>query len=257
MKYDYLRLLESKKIRPNFWCSEEYFDKAGFKEIRGGATSRPSVTIEDADGQLILPPLNTIPGTGWLPLEKNVWAGLNGFEPIDGAKKFLDSEYIYDPTAFLDMRGKKWQTFRKNCRKFPKRHRLRFTYNLLTHPPRHKVVEFVNYWMGASTWDEFHDAEVMIKYIYEGKNREVLVDYTGDIHGINIWDESYMYINYRYCLCVNLPFLSEYMRYLFYINKAGQAKLINDGGILDRPELKRFKDKLNPVQVNDVYSWKL
>jgi hypothetical protein len=48
------------------------------------------------------------------------------------------------------------------------------------------------------------------------------------------------------------------MRYLFYRDPEirNQNKLVNDGGVLDNPNIKAFKDKMNPVRVREVYQWK-
>lgn len=258
--FKYLRVLEAKGIRPNFWVSDEYFEKAGFKESLAYAIDSPSICIEDSEGQMILPPLDLRLNETWghIPKGKNsVWCGLDGYAPLGGKQDFLDLEYIYDSKAFLNMTGKRWATFRKNCRKYPNRHEGELRYKAVD-PIKdvEKVNEFLGLWSKEIEWDEVHDGIIMVEYGLLGQNREVLMDLAGDIHGLNIWDENYMFINYRFCLCLDQPFLSEYMRHLFYVHRAEQDKLVNDGGILGKPELKRFKDKLNPVEVNKIYSWR-
>ena len=255
----YLKLLERKGIRPNFWCSNEYFEPAGFKEQTVGN----SVWIEDESGQLMFPPLSlrskNYPYSS-MPKDKfSIWADFSNPRRIYlmGIYGFLDYEYIYDPKSFLNMTGKHWATFRKNCRKYPKRHKGNLQYRAVN--PINDIVkisEFFEAWLRENKWPEYHDGEVMTKYVLFGQNREALIDSAGDIHGLNIWDENYTFINYRFCLCYDRPFLSEYMRYLFYVHKVNQNKSVNDGGILDRPGLKEFKDKLNPIAINKIYSWK-
>jgi len=62
---------------------------------------------------------------------------------------------------------------------------------------------------------------------------------------------------YRYCIAdPDEPFLDEFMRLLFYQRNAA-GKLVIDGGVLGRPGLERFKDKLNPVKKRPVYSRKM
>lgn len=256
--YEYLKLMERKGIKPNWWCSEEYFQKAGFTEQRQGSFDHPCVQIEDQDGLIVLPPIDPRRGQMWARAETEIWADLYGFKPDYMEKEMLDYEFIYDPNKFLNMDGGIWQTFRKNSRKYPKRNKSAGLKYVQYEKDIHlsKLFEFLRQWIDETPWQEIHDYDVMARYIAGGENREILIDNAGDIHGMNVWDENYLYINYRYCICLKAPFLSEYMRYLFYIKRSGSRKLVNDGGILDNPELKKFKEKLNPVEINVVYSWK-
>jgi hypothetical protein len=82
---------------------------------------------------------------------------------------------------------------------------------------------------------------------------------SGKVLGINIWDLNDTYINYRYCFCSNEPFLSEYMRLLFYTDPEilSTGKLVNDGGCLGNDNLKAFKKKLNPISVREVSSYRI
>ena len=255
----YLQLLERKGVKPNFWCSKEYFENAEFKEYAAGN----SIWVEDENGQLMFPPLDSRLNCLYsdLPEDKtSIWADFNNIvftTRLPNAYEFLDYEYIYNPKSFLNMAGKHWSAFRKNCRKYPKRHKGNLQYRAVD--PINDIVkisEFFETWLRENSWPEYYDGEVMTKYVLFGQNREALIDSAGDICGLNIWDENYMFVNYRFCLCYDWPFLSEYMRRLFYTHKAEQNKLVNDGGILDRPGLKEFKDKLNPMAVNKIYSWK-
>lgn len=252
----YLEQLELLKIKPNFWCSDEYFQKAGFRII-----SDDNLTwVEDIEGQIIFPLLVDNKGILQIVPDKGIWAGLKDFHPNDGQADFLDYEYIYDPKKFQEMKGKHWTVFRKNCRKYPNR----FSSSLL-YTSRYncnascdsQISELVSSWLESIPDSKVHDATVLLEYVFKGMNRKILVDGSGQIHGLNIWDENYMFINYRYCICQDEPFLSEYMRWLFYIDMIEKDKLVNDGGILDRPALKKFKDKLNPIEVNEVYSWNI
>ena len=250
--FKYLQLLEERKIRPNFWCSQEYFERAGFGEVEEDGW----IHVVDEESDVILPPMKPN-GICLLPFE--FWADLidcSEFRKLHNAT-FLDYEYIYNPKDFQDMAGKKWQVFRKNCRKYPNRADEPLYYEKFDPEIQDKKLdEFLEIWAEDIKWDEIHDGHIMIDYIQNGYNREVLIDYHGDIHGMNIFDENYMFINFRYCICLDVPFLSEYLRYLFYINRCSQDKLVNDGGVLDNPKLKKFKDKLNPVEVNKIYSWR-
>ena len=94
----------------------------------------------------------------------------------------------------------------------------------------------------------------------EGEHRVVLLNKAGEIVGVNIWDENWMNVNFRYSIVRPEPFLADYMRLLFYTDRRMLARAqngiyVNDGGVLDRPSLKQYKDKLNPLRVREVRSW--
>ena len=75
---------------------------------------------------------------------------------------------------------------------------------------------------------------------------------------LNIWDENYKYVNYRFCFVDHSePFLDEFVRYLFYTDLwiLSKNKLVNDGGVLGRPGLEKFKDRLHPFRKRKVYSY--
>lgn len=252
MKNRYLQLLERLEIEPNFWCSEEYFQKAGLKEETRGDL----VGIFD-ENTLVYPPLHPVNGITWgKGFPDQIWSDFVGFEP-KAESTFLDYEYIYDPNHFLDMKGRKWMVFRKNSRKFSReKSGLVYLKKGLEKYGRKIQDLFISWLSRLEENTEIHDSKVMEKFILEGLNRRILVDGNCMVYGLNVWDENYMYINFRYCICENLPYLSEYMRLLFYIDMASKGKLVNDGGILDNPKLKFFKDKLNPINIREVKSWR-
>jgi hypothetical protein len=160
------------------------------------------------------------------------------------------------------MEGGDWAVFRKNCRKFPKRFPdFKFTYST----PEDYPFEDLNGWLYEifQNWlfakdEEVKDDEVAEAYLTQGRNRKILWDPDGFIWGVNIWDENWEYINFRFCFCRPGDYLSEYMRWLFYTDPLilDKKKLMNDGGALDNLNLKSFKDKLNPLFVRDVFSWR-
>jgi len=268
----YLTQLQTLNLIPNFWMSQEYFDKAGIDESVWTAPNGIDYVIPTQLGYLMFPPLNQ-EGIGYnlltiMAVPKNIWASLpdNEVPPDwytggDYLTEFLDFNFIYDPKGFLGMEGKTWQTFRKNVRKWPRNNPMSGYWDInpnckwTEEALRRLLIDWLQL-MGEDT--EIHDDEVLFKYVFEGLNRKGLFNRMGELVGLNIWDENYKFINYRFCICRNEPFLSEYMRYLFYRDPLIQAKgkLVNDGGALDRPELERFKRKLNPIRVYDIFSWK-
>lgn len=263
MKYMYLDLLEKKQLTPNFWCSSEYFEKAGFIEY----SYLGQIEIRDEDNDLIFPVLDTSNNVAFVMKQEPVWADFpcKFSAPIkELTTTFLDWNYIFDPKAFKEMAGKKWQTFRKNCRKYPNRlnegESLCYVtaeqfQNYWPDKAGDAYGRFVEQWAEGIKWDSIEDGEVMSRYIVDGENRSILVDQDGAVRGVNIWDENYSMINYRYCLCLDQPFLSEYMRYRFYLSMVNRDKLINDGGVLGDPNLKSFKDKMNPLRIEKIQSW--
>lgn len=268
----YLTRLQTLNLIPNFWVSEEYFEKADIK-VYGIDIADRTYLVPLQDNHIMFPPLSSGPaylGFGFFDriagMSKDVWASFPKFPKNNCSfgyhiEEFLDFNFIYDPKNFLTMEGKDWQTFRKNVRKWPRNNQVggyrevRTGCKVIEAMIRELLIGWLES-MGEDT--KIHDDEVLFKYAFEGQNRKGLFNNMGELVGLNIWDENYMFINYRFCICRNEPFLSEYMRYRFYTDPdiIAKGKLINDGGSLDRYELERFKRKLNPVKVYDIFSWK-
>lgn len=173
----------------------------------------------------------------------------------DSNLKFLDWEYIFNPIDFKELSGKKWETYRKNIRKWPKRNpNWLYTGRLNLE----ECFKLLGYWFEEKA-DNLQDAELMIKFIENDDDifKKGLYN-NGKLVAINIWDENYRYINYRYCFVDHCePFLDEFVRYLFYTDReiVSKGKFINDGGTIGNPGLEKFKDKLNPFRKRKVYSY--
>jgi hypothetical protein len=248
----YLEILAKKGINPNFWTSQEYFDKAGWREN----TFLEWSWIEDAEGMIMLPPLTPGP-LEWRKRTPNtpcdfIWSDFEGYAPEDYNPLFLDLEYLYRTQDFKNLEGGEWRKFRKNVRKWPRK---RIGLNYSFHAPRTKLVEDVfREWLGAFMDDTLYDPDLMAEYVFYGEKRRFLYE-KDRLVGFNIWDSNYLYYNYRYCIHVNEPFLSEYLRLLFYTDQTRLNSTVNDGGTLGNEGLKRFKDSLNPARVRSVKSW--
>ena len=244
---EYLDALEIFQIEPNFWCSEEYFEKAGWnvRKLLG------CVGVFDEEGNAMLPVISDS-GRILCP-ERGVWAGL---PQADYPGDFLDYNFIYSPESFQDLSGGQRQTSRKNSRKFVNRNPDKTFQYISADDNRDDLTNILIEWLSEKE-RLIQDDEALLKYVEGGKNRKVLVGSDWEIYGLNIWDENYRYINFRYCFCKPGQFLSEYMRLLFYTDAdiLGRNKMVNDGGCLDNDELFRFKMKLAPIQVNKIYSW--
>lgn len=256
----YLDCLEKNNIEPNFWCSDEYFEKASLGIIEKDGVLQ---AVDPSTNQNVLPPLNVKEGNFSSQFGGDIWSDMIGFENVltDGSlvKKFLDYNFIYDPQSFLDISGGSWATFRKNSRKFLNRN-VQHQFQYINIPPEldKKIYNIFIEWLDNKNEDEeIQDDEAMLRYLESGDNRKILIDEDEEVYGVNIWDENFLYVNFRYCFCKTGQFLSEYMRLLFYTDPLilNKNKLVNDGGSLDNDALYNFKKKLNPIKINQIYSY--
>lgn len=260
IKNPYLILLQKNGIEPNFFCSDAYLSQPGM-EVK---QSRGWMWIEQ-DGVAIFPalPQHSFAGIDNYPIKES-WSDFNNYKPgiwggLKIEKEFLDLEYIYNPTKFLDLSGGDWEVFRKNSRKWAKQQNNSYVYN--EYRNEDKVRNLLVNWL-EKRQDDAEDAEAIVWFILESGAKSVYVKYLYDANGelaaINCADYNHMYINYRYLICRDEPYLDEFARLLFYTDPVIQASqmFVNDGGVLGNPGLQRFKDRLNPVQIRKVYSWK-
>lgn len=269
----YLKLLEKNQISPNFWCSDEYIEKAGL--IQEGTDNAIWMYEEDDLLTAVLPPIpiEKTRNTLTIPIIlRNIWSDTPEATNFrNTTKEFLDYEFIYDPLDFLTMKGKNWAVFRKNTKKFPSRYPNNFCYVSIEETETilgrdklgKKVEELLLAWLEFRPHTDIHDGEVLVRYVRKGKNRRFLIDMVEKkLLGMNVWDENYKYINFRYNICRPIKYLDEYLRHRFYTStpviwaRHHAKKLVNDGGSLGNPQLEKFKRKLNPVVVRNVYSWK-
>ncbi len=265
LAFDYLSTLEQFGREPNFWCSREYFAKAGWRERRAGEWFTSRIEVIEGDDRMMLPAIPTNDTPMIFILSEDVWADLPGYVDPERQRFFLDRNYIYDPADFAKMEGGKWAVFRKNARKVPRRfvreHDTVLDYRLMDPEidSQHSTLQaFSEAWLEGVEWPELEDGDVMIEYLFNGENRAMLVDTRrAEILGVNVWDSNHMYTNFRYCFCRPIAFLSEYMRWLFYTKSAEPGKLVNDGGDLGNEKLRDFKLKMNPVKILDIYGWEL
>jgi hypothetical protein len=250
--------MKKMNLKPNFFVSEPYLELAGAEVMVGDGW-----VWLDADGVCMFPPYKYVVTPDHdFPLDR-IWSDFDGFHPgIDWQPEFLDHEYIFDPNDFNAMDGGKWNTFRKNVRKWPREHPewlyVSACYNT------DEATELVADWLDAKQ-EDVQDGELMARFAllelderihrrfmyYFDAGRPVLV-------GINAWDDNWEYINYRICMVkAGERFLDEFMRYQFYTDPEIQWewKLVNDGGTLGNAGLERFKDKMNPKFKRTVYSW--
>ncbi|OQC75334.1 MAG: hypothetical protein BWX44_00065 [Spirochaetes bacterium ADurb.Bin001] len=243
----YLERAFQMTISPNFWLTKEYlsFQKdMVLKELKGW------IWLQEGEWA-VFPPLPSLDYTPSLvPPKLKIWSDFGNYS-LGSELEFLDWEYTYHSRDFSDMRGKKWAVFRKNSRKWPQRNN---NWAYTVHAPPNKQIEaLLIKWLCKKSNEEIEDAETLLWFVFNGTRRAFLYHHE-ELIGINIWDECYFsnYVVYRYVIVnPDEPFLDEFMRLLFYQNV--QAYVI-DGGVLGRPGLERFKDKLNPIYKRPIYS---
>jgi len=263
---EYLTRSQMTGNEPSFFHTLAYLEFAGAE-----AWSNPMYTWVTCEGWIMFPPLLTS-GSGvvynnplfpkgdiWCNDIDNNYVGSGAWHP-----QFLDWEYVFDPTDFNDMAGGKWNTFRKNVRKWPREN------------PEWVYTDELQDWTALSVlmgeWmegraDKAEDAELMLKYVFSSR-QDVKKNFMyngvqtpgcsyGELVGVNVWDWNWKYINYDLCVVKEGErFLDEFMRYSFYIDPEifQTGKLVNDGGSLGREGLERFKDKMNPRIKHQRYS---
>lgn len=250
----YLARLESLGIAPNFWCSEEYIDAANWSTL---CSPTDTLWVVDEEYNIMLP------GIGMDSGEYGFWAGFSELlPPKENAEiwDFLDYEFIYMPSRFLSIEGPEWSASRKNMRwAVQDAGEPLWLQNASLFAEKDTYIEtFFGEWMEANESTEIYDPEVLVKYIYAGRNRLFLRGLTsGKVYGIIAWDDNFKYINFRYCLVLpNIRGLSDLARITFYryIARLFPEKLVNDGGSLGNPGLERYKKRLNPITINSIYS---
>ena len=251
---DYFDLAERAGYTPNFWCSYAYASLAGWRSER--LTTPGIEAVVDKDGMWMFPPVSLEGKPYFHLLGHDVWSDFIGWRPEDRTtrSKELDLEYIYDPRNFMNMAGGDWMSFRKNSRKWPRANPLH-----VYQPAKEETVEAMIGWLEGRQ-DNIFGADMMERYLTQPRKDVGIKGLfcKGECVAANVWDSNWKYINFRYSFVKEgEPFLAEFARLLFYtdpdILRAG--KMVNDGGMLDNPGLKFFKDKMNPISVRQVNTW--
>lgn len=215
-------------------------------------------SIEDGVTSAYLPPVHKFQGSLYPDL-KEIWSDFSGWTPPYGwTPEFLDWEYLYSPLSFQEMSGKKWETFRKNSRKWVNRNGpVSLTCERLNTP---EAEGLIGGWLDSRGDEDIYDVEAILDYLLNGRgNTGVIRDSKGGLLSILGWDENWKYINFRYLIVrPGEPFLDELSRLTFYQDQRihRNYKLVNDGGTLGSESLEQFKDKLNPLHKRKVYTWK-
>lgn len=205
------------------------------------------------DGEWFFPPLDL--NLRKFDLNQNIFCGFPNVYSKNSIE--LDRQYIYSSTQFFDLSGSRWKVFRKNTRKYSARFGQEdMVYRLLKIGEREQEIsELLLNWGKERNVQDF---EVMVSYLFWSGFRWGLFN-KDKLVGVNVADENWKYICFRYILDEGIPFLNEYLRLLFYQNLNSVFsfdKEINDGGDLDSEGLSFYKKKLNPCRIEKVYSYK-
>jgi hypothetical protein len=242
---EYLDRASQMEIIPNFWLTEQYLAIQNAKLQSNG-----KVMWVQEDDWAIFPPLplcgNSLMEIDCPPMK--IWSDFENYS-VGKVMGFLDWEYTYNSDNFLNMKGGKWQSFRKNCRKWPRANN-GWTYNGDAPTPE-EISGLLIKWLEKHE-GEIEDSESLIWFV-ENCQMRAFLRRGGELVGVNVWDGNGAYLMYRYCITdPDEPYLDEFTRSLFYQSTPG--RLVIDGGCLGNPGLERFKDKLNPIKKREVYS---
>ncbi len=261
-KEAYWEAVKKQNLLPNFWMTDEYIEKAGLVWYRDSGWCG---WTDPMDIGWFFPSLNS--QGQFVTEESNIYSGFLQEGPIYKCinEELLDYQYIYDPSEFLTLEGHKWKAFRKILKQYRASTHAELLYLKIapgydyplminTSTFTKDITELLLKWAGEK---EFFDNEVMIKYALEGENRWGLFA-DGKLVGLNIWDENFQFINYRYCIDNGTHGLNRYLRHQFYTHPSilSKQKYINDGGSLGDAGLREFKLRLNPHEVYTVTSYK-
>lgn len=246
--------MKMKRINPNFFCSVPYWFAAGASPI----LNVDYIWIE-CDDVCLVPPIAS-PNSN-LPVDF-IWSDFPQWFPPDEENwetEFLDWEYVFNPWDFQNMSGGDWRKFRKNVKKWGKRNP-KWGYSQRLPPPlKNQIEDLLLEWLEKKS-ETAQDAEILYYLIME-PNIPVMRKYLikkDRLVGLNVWDTNFAFINFRVSITrQDEPYASEFIRWLFYTDSEvlSHKKLVNDGGVLDNPNLEWFKDKMNPMRKRPVYSW--
>ena len=253
----YLFHLQKTEYSPNFYCSDEYFEKANMSiEVETDIQYiKRRIYLLDNENVRLLPTIEIIGNFyDYFARIGKDYIFQSGFSNYEEGE-FWDYEFIYDPKNFLDLSGGKWKKVRKNINWVKKK--INEDIQFSPYIENDKLNHFLDLWFHKNRDVVFYDPEVMVNYVYHGNNRLFLIgNESGRLYGICIWDENYKYINFRFCLVdPNIKGLSDFCRVKFYIFMAHETnKLVNDGGSLGNQGLYEYKKYLNPIEINEIRS---
>ena len=244
----YLLRLKELGVTPNFYCSGEYFEKAGWDVLLKG----DALWVEDETGAAMLPAVS------FVSPELIHEPGCVGFtsHPVSGGT-FWDFEFIYRPAdfhTFPQLSSGYRKLLKKNMRRAEEEAGESF---FLSRDVSEGDVDGLMAFVFGEDSETMYDPETIVKYLYQGENRLTLRGITSrKVYGVLAFDFNFAHINFRYCFVVpGVPGLSEYARALFYRHTDTHypGRLVNDGGTLGKDSLLFFKKRLGPLHIRELY----
>jgi len=261
----YYSLLRETGVLPNFWVSPTYWAMSEMEKIESPCRSAVSLGWKEIAA---FPPISLV---SHKILQETV--GKNGPEvmysfpevrPTDKDREvFVGFNYIYDPQEFIGLKGKRWSTLRTSISKWTR-----------SNP------NCVFYAGGCPNWDSkpsclflkewqqnnsvsVSDFDIMIRYFVSIEN----VPNCGflfqdqmqtELIGLVTWDWNWQFVNLRFCLHKDEPYLAEFLRWRFYVYIAGlqQHRLVNSGGDRICKPKKNINMNTNVKATLPIYSWK-
>lgn len=250
---DYLKAIEDMDLTPNFWMSAEYIRFAG---LRAWEDDGWWGLVDPDRSEWFFPPVLEMSGYLEEHMGAQYYCGLPREFPPPGGRK-LDVQYIYHPEDFQNISGSRWHPFRKSLKHIRgtfKPHELEDAqhYRRLTNADNPQVEKILASW---SSGREIQDNETFIKFCLFGRRRWGLFR-SDQMVGFNVADLNWHFINYRVCVDNGEPYAQEYLRYMFYTSHwvRGIGLPVNDGGNLGSEGLDRFKRKLQPRTILNVFT---
>lgn len=249
----YLKQVQKEGYTPNFWMSEEYIRLKGLQISSDG--DYWGLVDPTELNQWFFPPVNQLTAKiEWLS-GPPYYCGLPILKPSGGAS--LDVQYIYDPKSFLNLSGGKWEAFRKKVHRYSysrgvQQNTFHQEYRRPLPSEEDQIIALVMKWAEGRN---VFDPDTIVDYSLRGENRWGLF-YDKQLVGLNVADNNWQFINFRYCFDNGEENLQAYLRYLFYISSWVQSKgmLVNDGGDLGNKGLAQFKKYLNPMNILPVFT---
>lgn len=207
--------------------------------------------VHDLGGDQIFPSL--IKDNGWRISYAQPY--LYGFSSMAAGDSFLDYEFLYSSECFCDLSGGNWKMTRKNLR-WAKEDAEEDFLLMEEFSNLSELERLILEWSENKV--DLYSPDIMVDYLLFGEHRLFLVGQKSHLlYAVMAFDFNIQHVNFRFCVTKsNIRGLSDTARVMFYqyIARSIHPKKVNDGGSLDRESLYQYKSRLNPIEVNKIYT---
>ncbi len=178
-------------------------------------------------------------------------------------KELLGLEFIYSSDEWISLEGSSFKDIRKNIAKFEKEHNVK----VLDNYPLEKVTEFLSQWAEEKRKKSTSE---FTKELFESELKEsidnlrllkqidcisIYIEENGNLIGFSVL---FPYIDNLWVALMqktkhNIRGLPQYL----YHQKArmmGSHKIFTTGAEAQDPNLRKFKESLNPIEVKNIYT---